>query len=112
MHAQFIADARGRNVFLILVGKITDHKMVMEIEMARVKETAQGEATPTIQTLMNQMMAIVMVVKEMAPATTSRAGVTQTTVIVKVETTILTIETVTNIIWQILGCLIGIRNDW
>jgi hypothetical protein len=85
--------------------------MVMEMETARVEEMARGEATPTIQILMIRMVAILMEVKEMAPTITIPIRVTRTTVIVEMETTTLTIETATIIIWPILAYLIGIRND-
>ena len=65
MHAQFMVDTSGKNVFLILTEIITDHEM--EMETARVEEMARGEATPTIQILMIRMVAILMEVKEMAP---------------------------------------------
>jgi hypothetical protein len=112
MHAQFMVDTSGRNVFLILMGTITDHEMVMEMETARVEEMARGEATPTIQIRMIRMVALRMEVKEMAPTTTTTPiQVTRTTVIVEMETTTLTIETATTIIWPTLEYLIGIRND-
>jgi len=109
MHAQFMVDTSGKNVFLILTEIITDHEM--EMETARVEEMARGEATPTIQILMIRMVAILMEVKEMAPTITIPIRVTRTTVIVEMETTTLTIETATIIIWPILAYLIGIRND-
>lgn len=109
MHAQFMVDTSGKNVFLILTEIITDHEM--EMETARVEEMARGEATPTIQILMIRMVAILMEVKEMAPTITIPIRVTRTTVIVEMETTTLTIETATIIIWPILEYLIGIRND-
>ena len=109
MHAQFMVDTNGKNVFLILTETITDHEM--ETETARVEEMARGEATPTIQILMIRMVAILMEVKEMAPTITIPIRVTRTTVIVEMETTTLTIETATIIIWPILAYLIGIRND-
>ena len=109
MHAQSMVDTSGKNVFLILTEIITDHEM--EMETARVEEMARGEATPTIQILMIRMVAILMEVKEMAPTITIPIRVTRTTVIVEMETTTLTIETATIIIWPILEYLIGIRND-
>ena len=82
------------------------------ITIPRVEEMARGEATPTIQILMIRMVAIVLMeVKEMAPTITIPIRVTRTTVIVEMETTTLTIETATIIIWPILEYLIGIRND-
>ena len=74
MHAQFMVDTSGKNVFLILTEIITDHEM--EMETARVEEMARGEATPTIQILMIRMVAILMEVKEMAPTITIPIRVT------------------------------------
>ena len=89
--------------------------MVTVTETARVEETAQGEATPTIH-IMRVMVATIMEVKEMAPTTTITTPITTTTGIVEEETAATTqtttIETITTIIiWPILECLIGIRND-
>ena len=116
MHAQFMVDTSGVSVFLTLTGIIIDRGTVTVLEMARVEETAQGEATPTIQ-IMRVMVATIMEVKEMAPTTTTiTTPITITTGIVEEETAATTqtttIEiTTTIIIWPILECLIGIRND-
>jgi hypothetical protein len=111
IHAQFMGGTNGRNVSLTPMGIITGRGMATPMEIARVEETAQGEVTPTIS-IMNQMVAILMEVKGMAPTTTAILRTILTTVIVEVVATTLTIETtVTIIIWLILVCLIGIRND-
>ena len=49
IHSQFMVDISGVSVFLILTGIITDQGMVTTMEMARVKEMAQGVVTPTMQ---------------------------------------------------------------
>jgi hypothetical protein len=111
IHAQFMGGTNRRtNVSLIPMGIITGHGMaILLMEIAKVEETAQGEATPTIP-IMNQMVAILVEVKGMAPTTTPQTILT--TVIVEVVATILTIKTMaTVIIWLISVCLIGIRND-
>ena len=111
MHAQSMADISGVNVFLTLMGTIIDQGTVTVMEMARVEETAQGGTTPTMQ-IMRGMVAILMEVKEMAPTTTATTLTIRTIVIVELETTITTIETTAIIIWRILECPIGIRNDY
>jgi hypothetical protein len=111
MHAQSMADISGVNVFLTLMGTIIDRGTVTVMEMARVEETAQGGTTPTMQ-IMRGMVAILMEVKEMAPTTTATTLTIRTIVIVELETTITTIETTAIIIWRILECPIGIRNDY
>jgi hypothetical protein len=58
------------NVSLTLMGIITGRGMATPMEIARVEETAQGGVTPTIS-IMNQMVAILMEVKGMAPTTTA-----------------------------------------
>jgi hypothetical protein len=69
------------------MGIITGHGMaILLMEIAKVEETAQGEATPTIP-IMNQMVAILVEVKGMAPTTTPQTILT--TVIVEVVATIL-----------------------
>ena len=115
MHAQFMEGTSGVSVFLIPTGTTTDQGMVTVTETARVEETAQGEATPTIH-IMRVMVATIMEVKEMAPTTTITTPITTTTGLVEEETAATTqtttIETITTIIiWPILECLIGIRND-
>jgi hypothetical protein len=112
MHAQFMVDTSGVSVFLTLTETIIDRGTVTVLEMARVEEMAQGGATPTMQ-IMRIMVAILMEVKEMAPTAAITTLTTRTITIVEVETAITTIETtVTTIIWRILECPIGIRNDY
>jgi hypothetical protein len=79
-----------------------DRGTVTVTEMARVEETAQGEATPTIQ-IMRILVATIMEVKEVARPTTTTitTPITTTTEIVKEEITTIqtTIETTTITIW-------------